>query len=479
VTASRGPNDFRLWHYQQWVREARFRGLYVDENYLSLEENHLTGNAYYLPDGRLQRAYNYLGLRDYFRRLKVMFAQNQVGTPNLWQHITSGAAYHAWFGDVFYEGENVEPTDLTFDYLEVLPASRLRAIGSSVCAGGVMTMMAQASRHPTVHAAKHLHQFVGWLLAHDVMPEAQGTHYAWLCEVARLYEPDVRFRPYWKPDTPARTSTKDCLVSLHSASDRHLASVVNTSRADQTVDVALDWRALGLEPRRDRALDAETGEPLVFTRGGFSVPVAARDCRLVLLVRRDVLLGDETFVAGCEQGPRADQALGSDALRTAGADSRPPALTAGRDGGLAVAVGEGVQLFSFLNVAPEGGTLTFDGLLASGLRADGARDSLLTFGRGLTVTLRAGKTAELVYQSGSGKDARQATATVPGPGWHRFGLAWRGGGATFVVDGQAVAELPCADLGLAPPGLKYEAIAPVVFGRALAAIDNLRCTRRP
>ena len=119
----------------------------MDENYLGLEDNFLTGNAYWRGDGLLQRAYNYVGLRDYFKRMKVMFHENGVPRPNLWQHVTSGAAYHAWFGDVFFEGENVEPTDLNYDYLEVLPAGRMRAIGSSVCAGGVMTMMCQSDRH--------------------------------------------------------------------------------------------------------------------------------------------------------------------------------------------------------------------------------------------------------------------------------------------------------------------------------------------
>jgi len=149
VTASKGPNDFRLWHYQRWVREAGFRGLYVDENYLALEDNFLTGNAYWRPDGLLQRAYNYVGLREYFKRMKIMFARNNVPSPNLWQHITSGAAYHAWLGDIFFEGENVEPTDLNADYIEVLPAGRLRAIGSARCAGGVMTMLCQSLRHRT------------------------------------------------------------------------------------------------------------------------------------------------------------------------------------------------------------------------------------------------------------------------------------------------------------------------------------------
>jgi hypothetical protein len=283
VTASKGPNDFRLFHYQRWVREAGFRGLYVDENYLGLEENFLTGKAYWHPDGLLQRGYNYLGLRDYFKRMKVMFHQNNVPAPNLWQHITSGAAYHAWFGDIFFEGENVEPTDLNYDYLEVLPAGRLRAIGSSVCAGGVMTMMCQSDRHRTQWYRKHNHQFLGWVMAHDVLPE-QLPLYPKLVEAGHLWADKVVFLPYWKP-SPFTTRQPDCLVSAHLADGRALLWVVNQARQDANVKVAVDWKAIGMDPNKVEATNAETGAPVLLVRDGFTVPVLQRDFEPVLLAR--------------------------------------------------------------------------------------------------------------------------------------------------------------------------------------------------
>ncbi len=284
VTASKGPNDFRLWHYRKWVKEAGFRGLYVDENYLGLEENFLTGNAHWLPDGRLQRAYNYLGLREYFKRLKMMFAQNGVPSPNLWQHITGGAAYHAWFGDIFFEGENVEPTDLNFDYLEVLPAGRLRAIGSSVCAGGVMTMMCQSDRHRTQWHVKHTHQFVGWVMAHDILPE-QVPLYPKLCEAGHLWEDDVRFLPYWKPG-PYASRQEGCLVSAHATKDRALLWVLNTARKDADVKVAVDWKAAGLDPAEIAGTNAETGAAVPLGADGLTVGVPQRDFVPVLLAPR-------------------------------------------------------------------------------------------------------------------------------------------------------------------------------------------------
>jgi hypothetical protein len=284
ITAAKGPNDFRLWHYQRWVREGGFRGLYVDENYLGLEENFLTGNAYWRPDGYLQRAYNYIGLREYFKRLKIMFHENGASTPNLWQHISGGSAYHAWFGDIFFEGENVEPTDLKDDYIEVLPAGRMRAIGSSVCAGGVMTMMCQSDRHRSQWHVKHTHQFVGWVMAHDILPE-QVPLYPKLCEAGHLWEEDVRFLPYWKT-SPYTTKADGGLVSAHVTKDRALLWVVNTSRADAEVKVAIDWKQAGFDPAQTTATNAESGAVVTLGADGFAVPVLQRDFVPVLLVRK-------------------------------------------------------------------------------------------------------------------------------------------------------------------------------------------------
>ncbi len=284
VTSSKGPNDFRLWHYQRWVREAGFRGLYVDENYLGLEDNFLTGNAYWRADGLLQRAYSYVGLRDYFKRMKVMFHENNVPSPNLWQHVSSGAAYHAWFGDVFFEGENVEPTDLNYDYIEVLPAGRMRAIGSSVCAGGVMTMMCQSDRHRSPWYLKHNHQFLGWVMAHDILPE-QLPLYPKLVEAGHLWADKVTFLPYWKP-SPFTTKQTDCLVSAHQADGRTLLWIVNKSRKDVNVEVAVDWKMAALEPKQVTASNAESGAAVGLAAHGFSVPVLQRDFVPVLIAPR-------------------------------------------------------------------------------------------------------------------------------------------------------------------------------------------------
>jgi hypothetical protein len=173
---------------------------------------------------------------------------------------------------------------LNYDYFEVLPAGRMRAIGSSVCAGGVMTMMCQSDRHRSPWYLKHNHQFLGWVMAHDILPE-QLPLYPKLVEAGHLWADKVAFLPYWKP-SPFVTKQTDCLVSAHLADGRALLWIVNKNRKDVDVKVAVDWKTAGVDPKQAAASNAETGEAVRSTAGGFTVPVPQRDFVPVLIAPR-------------------------------------------------------------------------------------------------------------------------------------------------------------------------------------------------
>jgi len=485
-TQGKGPIDFRVWHYQMWVREAGFRGLYVDENYIGVDKNFLTGGAYIRPDGRLQPGYSYLGLREYFKRLKVMFWQNKVPAPNLWQHISSGAAYHAWLGDIFFEGENVEPTDLKFDYIEVLPAGRMRAIGSAKCAGGVMTMMCQSQRHATVHEPKHTHQFVGWVMAHDILPE-QVPFYSVIAQEGRLYEDDVEFIGYWKKDCPVSTRTPECVVSAHKAPGRALLWIVNTARKDQSVDVRVDYGGLGLRHRRTIALNAETGEAIELWRRGFSVPVLKRDFVAVHLVERRVLRRAESFYASFDGKREADEALGCCVFQpTRG--HRIIALTEGLKG-QALSVGDGVQFWPRLQVTDAEGRIRFQARLRAGAGGRVFSTTPKRQRRGGTpgvppIAISLGKDGlafERLPSKRGAKDGQRVTGALPGEGWHELDLTWKGGKATLKVDGAAVGTIDIQGLNIGSrTGTALTESCRFAFGGrgdAVVAIDEVRCYR--
>ncbi len=463
-TQGEGAVDFRVWHYRRWVREAGFRGLYIDENYLALDSNPLTGGAYVRPDGRTQRGYSYIGLRDYYKRMKAMFHRQNVPAPNLWMHISSGAAYHAWLGDIFFEGENVEPTNLHYDYMEVLPAARMRAIGSSKCAGGTMAMMCQSQRHATVHEPKHTHQFVGWVLAHDVMPE-QVRFFELLAQHGRFHRADCRFHPYWKPDTPAKTHTPDCLVSAHTTEGRALLWIVNTSREDRTVEVRADLAGFGLGGAKVLAINAETGEDVALDGGRFAVDVLKRDFAAVLLVRPaglDTAAGESLRATFDGPSATADEAVGSDVFQAARRAKGAPEGVFRVAGAKGAGLVGGVWIYPHLTLRDEAGRLTFDAKLPA--KPSG---SVLDAGR-VRLMWRRGKEPRLLLTSDlnpvTGRDRRGAPVLgkdkakvrnvelpAPGVGWHGFELAWRGEELTVAIDGKQAGKIGFAGFGIGRP----------------------------
>lgn len=485
-TAGRGPNDFRLYHYERWVKEAGFRGLYVDENYLALETNFLTGGAYFRPDGRLQPGYGYFGLREYFKRLKNMFHLNNVPEPNLWQHISSGAAYFAWPGDVFFEGENVEPTDEQFDYIEVLPSGRMRAIASARCSGGAMTMMCQSQRHATVFEAKHTHQFVGWVMAHDVLPE-QVRWWNMLAQEAGFYREDVEFIGYWKPENPIKTATPDCAVSVHRSGKRALAWIVNTAREDREASVRVDWAKLGFDRARTVALDAETGALVALDEAGFKAKVLKRDFVAVHLIEPQQLKDGASFVATFDAGRSADEAYGNAQLATVGrlAHGRQLPMAGGVKGG-ALDAALGIELWPRLHVTDAEGRVAFQGLLKPGARGTiFATTQPQDKNAPEKPTLRVQLTKDHLVLERAGRDGKTVgevvQAALPQPGWRAFVLSWKNGQVTLSVDGQPAGSLAIDGMNVgAGTGTALLQGGRFQFGGprgALSALDELRCYR--
>lgn len=322
VALSRGPNDFRLWHWDRWIRESGLNGLYFDETYLNLDRNYLTGGAYLLPDERVQPGYNFLGLREMCKRLRYLFHRHRLDGPRLWFHTSANHPVYAWMPDIAMEAENVEPTGLDNDYLNCLPASRLRAIGMGRNLGTVPLVMCQADRHwDDGFSPFCVPQMIGWVLAHDCLPE-NSAFWDVLAVESKIALDEVTFRPYWEDGLGIKSSTKDILVSAHTRAGHALLWIVNTSRSNRRAEVSLDLRKVGLNPSDRnqplRVIDAETGESVKLSvapsgEGRLAVDVPARFWRAVRIVQPRRLQPHLTFVASFDAGTaKADEAMGYD-----------------------------------------------------------------------------------------------------------------------------------------------------------------------
>jgi hypothetical protein len=391
VTRCRGTNDFQLWHFDQWIRRSGMQGLYFDENYLGEEWNTLKGSAYRLAD-RVQPGYSYLGLREYNKRLRYLFNAHGMEPPRLWLHTTSGHPVYAWMPDVAMEGENVEPASRENDYMECLPASRLRSIGMGRNLGAAALIMCQADRHWNPAWSEFMvQQFVGWVLAHDCLPES-NLFWPVLAAEMEMWQPDIRFLPYWKNDLGIESRTDDVLVSAHVRPGRAILWLVNTAHEDRRARVLLDLTKLGLDRDKTVVFDAETGQRHELSRGWFArrytlrADVPKRFWRAIRLVQTERLKHGITFTASFDGDEvAADEAFGHRYAR--GRGPGPVKTVPGGRAGRCAPLDHALSFDARHHIGPPGSAVAWHLKLSEPAKATGV---LCSIGPKLTLRLNRG-----------------------------------------------------------------------------------------
>jgi hypothetical protein len=486
VARSRGPNDFDLFHFDRWSKLSGLGCLYFDENYLSEDWNYLTGGAYLLPDGRVQPGYDYLGLREYNKRLRYMFHDNGKLVPNLWEHTTGGQAVYAWMPDVSMEGENVEPTDLSADYIDTLPTSRLRSIDMGRNLGSAPFVMCQANEHGKGETSKTLvHQFVGWVLAHDVLPKGVAFWPPLAAEL-ELWRDDIRFLPWWVKGTGIETTVPGILASAHVRPGNAVLWIVNTNREDKVARILVDAGKIGLDPGAEiQAYDAEDGSRYPIANGVLLAPVPKRMWRAVRLSQPRLLGRGVAFVADFEHEVAATEAWGGryplgsslpqpvDGGKTGkGASLERPLVFAARHH---VSEAQGMISLDVSLVDSTGGPLVAVGGLALNIARNGA------------LALRG--VALLESESALGANPKPLSPPCFGDGaWHLITLAWSGRDVWVSCDGAVTLTARLASQMQLPGMGRAQEIrddhthmepAEVRFGPMHAIIDNLRMGTSP
>jgi hypothetical protein len=481
IARSRGPNDFDLFHFDRWSKLSGLGCLYFDENYLSEDWNYLTGGAYLLPDGKVQPGYDYLGLREFNKRLRYMFHDNAKPAPNLWEHTTGGQPVYAWMPDVSMEAENVEPTDLSADYIDLLPSSRLRSIGMGRNLGSAPFIMCQANRHGKGEISKILvHQFVGWVLAHDALPEGVAFWPPLAAEL-ELWRDDVRFLPWWVKGTGIESTVSGVIASAHVRPGSSVLWIVNTNRDDKVASVRIDAQKIGLDPSMPiQAYDAEDGTRYPVADGVLTVSVPKRMWRAVRLSQPRLLGQGLAFVADFEHEVAATEAWGG---RYPLGDSLPQPVDGGKTG-KGASIETRLAFAARHHVSGQQGTISLDVRLGGANHA--ATDGALVAIGGLELNVYRGA---LALRGASIKASREVNRTPVADGnWHSVTLAWLGRDVWAYRDG-TLALTARLNEPLRLPGMGHgpeirddrAGIEPakVVFGPLHAIIDNLRMGTNP
>jgi hypothetical protein len=109
------------------------------------------------------------------------------------------------------------------------------------------------------------------------------------------WEPEVTFAGYWENADLVKSSDTNVTVSLYRRPDSLLVVIGNASQGPAETTLRLNWKALGLDPRRLALTDAETGDalPVRNLTKGFTIEVKRHDLRLALVAPTGTPAGNQ------------------------------------------------------------------------------------------------------------------------------------------------------------------------------------------
>jgi hypothetical protein len=284
----RSYQDFALWYYQK-MRDYGIDGIYLDNTYAAANRDTISGEAYVRPDGNVQPSMGIFSMRNFIKRIAVMYWEAGVeavpcGRPLTVVHMTNGNIIPALsfatialdWEDKYGAADFQDKFSLDFIQTETmgLPAGLVPLV-----LGGVVTQD-EAERlrlSRTQFGVAALHEVKIWADGRTVGLEK--PHQA-------LYDfgygmPDCQVLPYWEGEQPIHVEGVDAKALVLSRPGKALVLVTDFGNGGDCT-LTVDTQRLGLK-NEFTAQDAETGEALPVADGKVQFALKKHDFRIVVV----------------------------------------------------------------------------------------------------------------------------------------------------------------------------------------------------
>ena len=263
-------------------------GIYCDDPYTHPSFNERTGTAFAGPAGAVRPNYGLYGLREYFRRLRQLLHE-KANHPHMLLHMSNQLTlpFQIYF-DSFANGEHLNRR-LKQHYIGKLTPAEIRAQYLGYQWGNIPFILPELGGEfrKSIEATEEM---LALILPHDVLvwnawchPATTKAYNDFLKKEFRTWEEDCSFLPYWEA-TDAIAGQDDTLVASAYVRDAStLLLVANWGDAERSAELTLDWRVLtgGRAMASSRVALGKGASELTGKR--LSVPVPAKNLRLVVL----------------------------------------------------------------------------------------------------------------------------------------------------------------------------------------------------
>jgi len=325
-------NDNRLWWTEKWIKDADIDGYYMDNVCARYNANDVAGNAYRLPDGRIQPGYDLWELREYVKRLRTIFQKHRPQAMICIHNTEFQFAPIMAFADLAMGGEMPMPTGGSRDFMDMYPRPYMDLMYNVPLWGyqlsnlyhfnwdsfkdefGEYDATAALKAHRTAMATSLVHGmefFQGIEYKHYLMAK-----FMMLKKLPGQFE----FIPSWQANGLFKIANNDpeVDVAVYKKDDVLLVILCNYAKSQKNTDVWLDfpklirppanleWRAvldfetlefpgwLALEEgivKHYRCGDFSRGHNTMFQPNTLRVPVEPRDFRALLFINVPVAKG--------------------------------------------------------------------------------------------------------------------------------------------------------------------------------------------
>jgi hypothetical protein len=289
-------SDYIVWNLGKWCKETGIDGWYVDNVRPVACDNIDAGRGYRLPDGRIQPTYQMFATREFFLRVRAVFAENGKSGKFV-LHMTHHMIM-PWVGaaDLALDGEDhVTFPEMGKDFIDFWSPERMR-LDYPRPLGVAVTFLEEyhgAWKPADIHRVTRA--YTAMSILNDVLPGANPN--AQNKEVWRgrdrfgIESADVTFIPYWDKASGLSCEGQGLYASAWQKPNALLIAVVNTGNAT-TATLHVDTTKFELgDAKGITSLDADTGTGLspLQPDGTIHIRVERHDYRQILLEAKGAL----------------------------------------------------------------------------------------------------------------------------------------------------------------------------------------------
>jgi hypothetical protein len=282
-------SDFIVYNLGKWCKETGIDGWYVDNVRPVADDNIDAGRGYRLPDGRVQPSYQMFDTRDFFLRVRAVFAENGKSGKFV-LHMTNHMIM-PWIGaaDLALDGEDhVTFPEMGKDFIDFWSLERMRLDYPEQSGVGVTFLQEYQGKWDHTDLKRVIRAYTAMTILNDVLPGANpnGDNQ----EVWRgrdrfgMETADVKFVPYWDKNNGVSVDGEKLYASSWRKPGSILIAVVDTGDA-ATATLHLDVTKLGLGAAATlTTMDADTGDTLKLAPNAtLQIPINHHDYRQILI----------------------------------------------------------------------------------------------------------------------------------------------------------------------------------------------------